>query len=149
MNTQSLRIWVDVLKVEWDVTVFSNMPWTSVVGKQKRCGANIPSVHRAPRLELRVWACLFDVSEAGVLVPSGYWCLYVMLTWMVCMHVCAHTCKYTPSICKSLIFMRFLFREKRKYLLHTKHCINDFMLKRKWDGHKVYFSNKESEAPLG
>lgn len=61
----------------------------------------------------------------------------------------AHTCKYTPRICKSLIYMHFLFREKRKYLLSAKHCINHFMLKRKWDGHEVYFSNKESVAPLG
>lgn len=90
-NTQSLRTWVDVSKVEWDVTVFSNMPWPSVVWKQKRCGANIPSVHRAPRLELRVWACLFDVSEAGVSfclqgIGASMWCWH---GWCACM--CVHT----------------------------------------------------------
>ena len=45
--------------------------------------------------------------------------------------------------------MHFLFGEKRKYLLNTKHFINHLMLRRKLDGNKVYFSNKETEALLG
>ena len=67
----------------------------------------------------------------------------------MCVCVCAHTCMYIPSICKTLIFMHFLFGEKRKYLLNTKHFINHLMLRRKLDGNKVYFSNKETEALLG
>lgn len=45
--------------------------------------------------------------------------------------------------------MHFLFGEKRKYLLNTKQFINHLMLRRKLDGNKVNFSNKETEALLG
>lgn len=83
----------------------------------------------APRLELRVCELVrLMCQEAGAaILPSGYWCLYDADMD----GVRAHTCKYTPRMCKSLIFMHFLFREKRKYLLSAKHCINHFMLKRK------------------
>lgn len=69
----------------------------------------------------------------------------------VCVRVCVrtHTRVHTPCMYKMLIFMHFLFWEKRKYLLNTKCFTNHSMLMRNLDGTKFCLSNKGVEGRRG